>query len=161
MGCRISIPIVPEPVNSQEDNIMTQLSEIYHNYQPDQLNDSIIYSGSVISSFTETDIIKYQSINEDVLKDPMKIIHQKAENILRDYKKIIIYIIKKEKIDRYIYNFEKRLVHDWLDISPYLLNETQLNEKFNRYNMKYNLLINHFNSLYKIIEKRESCESGE
>jgi hypothetical protein len=149
MGCRASFPIVPEdpqdvfiediikePEQDVEEDIKEDMIEyndneyinikyeLYHNkeYQ----NDSVFYEEPVLDSFTESDI-KYQnsnSLEERQLTDNNENIIKKAERIIKDYKKIVKYILKNEKIDVYIFNFEKRLVSEWLSLSKFMINET-------------------------------------
>jgi 2,3-bisphosphoglycerate-independent phosphoglycerate mutase len=177
MGCRASFPIVPEDpqevfvediIKEPEQDMIEYNNkeyinikyELYHNkeYQ----NDSVFYEEPVLDSFTESDI-KYQnskSLEERQLTDNNENIIKKAERIIKDYKKIVKFILKNEKIDIYIFNFEKKLVSEWLSISQFMLMETKYLNEFNKYNMKYNLLLNHFNDLYKIVEKDSSTESS-
>jgi hypothetical protein len=170
MGCRASFPIAPTPEIDYDDEIDEALKEdinmndINNNYDLyNYKNDSVIYEDPAVSSFTHLDNNTYNnlySLEEKNVIDDDEYIIKKANKILRDYKKVVKYIIKNEKIDNYIFNFEKRLVKEWLEISRKLSDNTQYNTKFNRYNMKYNGLLNHFNGLFKIVEKRESTGSS-
>jgi hypothetical protein len=176
MGCRTSKEVFPHTPSSKggEDvasiiapsitTLSSPLSDIDSEYiyaknikyKHKEFNkDSILYEEPVISSFINIDDVR--PLRETKITDnSIYYIDEKAKQILHQYKKLIKFILKNEKIDIEIFNYEKMLFNDWWNISNNIINSKEdYHKKFIQYNIKYNLLLNNLNPLLRSTENNK------
>ena len=174
MGCRHSAPIFPynpqkgggispadiaailtPKTESDIDSEYIYLKNIkYKNKQ--FMEDSTLYEKPIVSSFIGIDNNTYVSPLDKttITDDSHNYLIEKADTLLKQYKKLIKHILKNEKIDIHEFNFEKKLVRDWSIISNYIINSVEdYHSTFKKYNIKYNLLLLHLNPLSVTDEK--------
>jgi hypothetical protein len=173
MGCRTSKPVfphIPSPKGGEDvasiiastiTTLSTPLTDIDSEYiyaknikynNKEFKDDTILYEEPVISSFIDIENIRYiNELRETKITDTsVNYIDEKAEQILHQYKKLIKFILKNEKINNEIFNYEKMLFHDWWNISNNVIdNKEDYHKKFIQYNIKYNLLLNKLNPLLR------------